>query len=180
MWTHKHTGVAASHGTAQFRSNPVPTKGFGPGGSHGAVGAGVGQQVKPRTCKAGGGWVGWITDGHKATSQQNPLKESPQHLARPVRTGGHTTLRPCGVPTGPVLHFIDCHLCRFIDAQQIDPLGKQWDLFPREPFHGLEETLTRQATNVLLESACEDVARQWRTWSALTNGRFSYSQSNTT
>jgi hypothetical protein len=29
-----------------------------PGGSHGAVGAGVGQQVKPGMCKAGGGWVG--------------------------------------------------------------------------------------------------------------------------
>jgi hypothetical protein len=31
---------------------------FGPGGSNGAVGAGLGQQVKPRTCKAGGG-DGW-------------------------------------------------------------------------------------------------------------------------
>ena len=98
--TQKHIGMAASHGTAQFRSNPVPTKGFGPGGSHGAFGAGAGQQVKPRTCKARGGWVGGITDGHKATSQQNPLKDFRQHLARPVSTGGHTTLRPCGVPIG--------------------------------------------------------------------------------
>ena len=36
----------------------------------------------------GDGWGG-ITDGHKATSQQNPLKESPQNLARPVSTGEH-------------------------------------------------------------------------------------------
>jgi hypothetical protein len=42
----------------------------GPWGSNGAVGAGVGQQVKPRTCKAGGGWVGGDTCGHIATSQK--------------------------------------------------------------------------------------------------------------
>jgi hypothetical protein len=33
---------------------------------------GVGQPVKPTTCKAEGGWVGRTTYIHKATSQQTP------------------------------------------------------------------------------------------------------------
>jgi hypothetical protein len=49
--------------------------------------AGVGQQVKPTKCRAGGGWVGGSAYSHKATSQTN-LDESPQHLARPLSTGG--------------------------------------------------------------------------------------------
>jgi hypothetical protein len=68
--THKHIGVAASHGTAQLRSNPLPSKGFCARGLSRCSGAGVGQQVKPRTCRAGGGWVGEGAYSHKATSQQ--------------------------------------------------------------------------------------------------------------
>jgi hypothetical protein len=35
--------------------------------------------------------------GHKPKTS---LHESLQHLSRPLSTGGHTTLPPCGVPTG--------------------------------------------------------------------------------
>jgi hypothetical protein len=78
--TQKHIGMAASHGTAQFRSNPVPTKGFGPGGFHGAVGVGMEQQVKPRTCKAGGGWVGGDyrrPQGHEQTKPFEGVSSAP-------------------------------------------------------------------------------------------------------
>ena len=55
--THEHIGMAGSHGTAQFRSN-LPSKGFWARGLSWCSGAGEGQPVKPRTCRAGGGWVG--------------------------------------------------------------------------------------------------------------------------
>ena len=66
--------------------------------------AGVGQQVKPTRCRAGGGWVRGNAYSHKATSQTN-LDESPEHLAQPLSTGGHTTLPPCGVPPNFVQHI---------------------------------------------------------------------------
>jgi hypothetical protein len=66
--THKHIGVSASHGTAQFWSNPLPSKGFWARGLSRCSGAGVGQQVKPRTCRAGGVWVRGNAYSHKATS----------------------------------------------------------------------------------------------------------------
>jgi hypothetical protein len=66
--------------------------------------AGVGQQVKPTKLRAGGGWVGGNANSHKAISQTS-LDESPQHLARPLSTGGHTTLSRCGVPTDFVYHI---------------------------------------------------------------------------
>jgi hypothetical protein len=68
--THKHIGVAASHGTAQFRSNPLSSNGFWARGFSRCCGAGVGQEVKPRTCRAGGGRVGGSAYSHEATSQQ--------------------------------------------------------------------------------------------------------------
>ena len=52
---HEHIGMAASHGTAQFRSN-LPSKGFWARGLSRCSGAGVGQPVKSRTYRAGGGW----------------------------------------------------------------------------------------------------------------------------
>jgi hypothetical protein len=64
-------------------------------------GAGVGQQVKPRTCRAGGGWWGGVHTATRPRANKN-LDESPQHLARPLSTGVHTTLPPCppcGFPT---------------------------------------------------------------------------------
>jgi hypothetical protein len=93
--THKHIGVSASHGTAQFWSNPLPSKGFWARGLSRSSGAGVGQQVKPRTCRAGGVWVRGNAYSHKATSQEN-MNESPQQLARPLSTGEHTTLPHVG------------------------------------------------------------------------------------
>jgi hypothetical protein len=79
----------------ELRNSEAILKDWEPGGSNGAVGAGVGHQVKPRTCKAGGGWVGGNAYSHKPT---NTLNDFPQHLGRPLSTGGHTTLPPCGVP----------------------------------------------------------------------------------
>ena len=71
-------------------------KGFGPGGSHGAVGrSGATSQADEEQ-----GWTGMgggNAYSHKATSQTN-LDESPQHLARPLSTGRHTTLPPMGGP----------------------------------------------------------------------------------
>ena len=70
---------------------------FGPGGSHGAEGrSGATSQADEVQ-----GWRemgGANSYSHKATSQTN-LDESPQHLARPLSTGWHTTLPPCGAPT---------------------------------------------------------------------------------
>jgi hypothetical protein len=49
--------------------------------------------------------MGWGEDiqrqGHEPT---NTLNESPQHRARPLSTGGHTTLHPCEAPTDFVSH----------------------------------------------------------------------------
>ena len=79
---HEHIGMAASHGTVQFRSN-LPSKGFWARGLSRCSGAGVGQPVKSRTYRAGGGWVGGSAYSHKATSQTS-LNQSPQHQARPL------------------------------------------------------------------------------------------------
>jgi hypothetical protein len=50
---------------------------------------------RPKDGLEGDGWGGVHTaPGPRA--KQN-LDESPQHLARPLFTGGHTTLPPCGV-----------------------------------------------------------------------------------
>jgi hypothetical protein len=93
--THKHIGVSASHGAVQFWNNSLPSKGFWDRGLSRCSGAGVGQQVKPRTCRAGGVRVRGNAYSHKATSQTN-MNESPQHLARPLSTGEHTTLPHVG------------------------------------------------------------------------------------
>jgi hypothetical protein len=71
---------------------------LGPGGSHGAVGR-SGATSQADEVQGWRGMVGGSAYSHKATRQTN-LDESPQHLARPLSTGGHTTLPPCGVPTG--------------------------------------------------------------------------------
>jgi hypothetical protein len=60
------------------------------------LGQELGQQVKLRTCKAGGGGEYIQPQGHQA---KHTLNESPQLLAQPLSTGGHTTLPPLGVPT---------------------------------------------------------------------------------
>jgi hypothetical protein len=67
---------------------------LGPGGSHGAVGAGVratsqAEDVQGWRGMGGGGCI--QAQGHEPT---NILNESPQHLARPLSTRGHTTLPP--------------------------------------------------------------------------------------
>jgi hypothetical protein len=85
---------APLHRESPLAKNPLDGRGL----FQNCAGAGVGQQIKPRTCRAGGVWVRWSAYSHKATSQTN-LNESPQHLAGPLSTGGHTTLPPCGVPT---------------------------------------------------------------------------------
>jgi hypothetical protein len=74
---------------------------FGPGASHGAVEQEWGN--KSSRGRAGLEGVGW-GGVHTATRQRanKNLDESPQHLARPLSTGVHTTLQPCppcGVPT---------------------------------------------------------------------------------
>ncbi len=95
--THKHIGVAASHGIVQFQKILFHPMDFGPGGSHGAVGQEWGNQSsRERAGLEGDGW-----GMHTATRPRanKNLNESPQHLARPLSTGGHTTLHPCGAPT---------------------------------------------------------------------------------
>ena len=95
---HKHIGVAASHGTAQIQQTLFRPIDFGPWGSHVAVGQEWGNQSS-RGCAGleGDGWGGM----HTATRPRanTNLNESPQHLARPLSTGGNTTLPPCGAPT---------------------------------------------------------------------------------
>jgi hypothetical protein len=78
-------------------------RGFGPGGSHGAV-ARSGAKSQADEVQGWRGMGGWSAYSHKATRQTN-LDESPQHLARPLSTGGHTTLPPCGIPTDFVQHM---------------------------------------------------------------------------
>jgi hypothetical protein len=70
---------------------------FGPGGSHGAVGR-SGTTSRADEVEGWRGMGGGNAYSRKDTCQTN-LDESPQHLARPLSTGGHTTLPPCGVPT---------------------------------------------------------------------------------
>jgi hypothetical protein len=71
---------------------------FGPGCSHDAAGQERGNKSS-RGCAGleGDGWGG-SAYCHKAAIQTN-LNASPQHIARPLATGGHTTLPPCGVAT---------------------------------------------------------------------------------
>ena len=68
--------------------------------------AGVGQQVKPRKCRAGGGSVGGSGYSHKAASQTN-LDEFPQHLAQPP----NSPARFAADPKSPNWVFVE--LCRF-------------------------------------------------------------------
>ena len=76
---------------------------FEPGRSHGAVGR---REAKRQADEVQGwrGMGGGNAYSHKATSQTN-LDESPQLLARPLSTGRHTTLPPCGIPTDLVQHI---------------------------------------------------------------------------
>jgi hypothetical protein len=84
----KHFGAAGFLGIADFRntlewrhhmelrnseailSHP---RALAPGGSHGAVGAGVGQQIKPRTCKAGAEWVAVGTPCKSKSRKQHAI-----------------------------------------------------------------------------------------------------------
>jgi hypothetical protein len=70
--------------------------GFGPGGSRGALGR-SGATSQADEVQGWRGMGGWKSYSHKATRQTN-LDESPRHLARPLSTGGHTTLPPIWDP----------------------------------------------------------------------------------
>ena len=85
--THKHIGMAASHGTAQFQKILFHTMDFGPGGSHGAVGQEWGNQSsRGRAGLEGDGWGGMHTATRPRANKN--LNASPQHLARPLSTCG--------------------------------------------------------------------------------------------
>ena len=99
--TRANSWISAQHQPGKFALSTLRILGQGP---LTVQRAGVGQQVKPTKCRAGGGWVGGSAYSHEAKIQTN-LDESPQHLARPVSTGGHTTLPTCGVPTDFVKHI---------------------------------------------------------------------------
>jgi hypothetical protein len=70
---------------------------LGPGGSHVAVGEEWGNKSRRGLARLeGDGWGGV----HTATRPQakQSLNESPQHMARPLSTGWHTTLPPMWGP----------------------------------------------------------------------------------
>jgi hypothetical protein len=99
--THKHIGVV--HPMELRNSEAIlfhPTD-FGPGGFHGAVGQEWGKKSsRGRAGLEGDGWGG-VHTATRPRANKN-LDESPQHLARPLSTGVHTTLPPCptcGFPT---------------------------------------------------------------------------------
>ena len=58
---------------------------------------GVTSQAEDVQGWSGMGWGGMHTATRPRANKN--LNESPQHLARPLSTGGHTTLPPCGAPT---------------------------------------------------------------------------------
>ena len=60
--------------------------------------AGMGQQVEPTKCRAGGGWVRRMHTATRPRAKQTWMSLlSTQH--DPSLQGGHTTLTQCGVPT---------------------------------------------------------------------------------